>query len=338
MSKIRVAINGYGRIGRNVLKSHFEYLKYPDIEIVAVNDPSVPLAADILTRYDSVHGKFNKEVYWARDSVLNVDGRDIQFFSNRDPLLLPWGDWDIDVVFECTGHFTSYELASKHLQSGAKKVLISAPAGKDVDATVVFGVNHNVIRSDHTVISCASCTTNCLAAMVFPINQQFGIKSGLMTTIHSYTNDQLLNDGSHKDFRRARAAVMSMIPTKTGAAVSVGLVIPELDGKLDGCSVRVPTPNVSLVDLTFVSEEYLTEGKIFDCIKQAADSSMSSVLSYISEPLVSIDFVHDTSSCIFDSGLTKIVSGNCAKIFGWYDNEWGFCNRMLDTTHYWLTL
>lgn len=338
MRKIRVAINGYGRIGRNILKSHFEYYNHKNIDIVAVNDPSMPSAAHIFTRYDSVHGKFSKDVFWSKESVLNVDGQDIQFVAERNPLLLPWKKLDIDLVLECTGRFNSFELASKHIESGAKKVMISAPAGKEVDATVVFGVNHHSLRAEHKVISSASCTTNCVAAMALPLHKRFVIKYGLMTTIHSYTNDQLLNDGSHTDFRRARAAGLSIIPTKTGAAVAVGLVIPELNGKLDGCSVRVPTPNVSLVDLTFVAAEEVTPTSITECMKEASETNMSPILQFNEEPLVSVDFVHNPASCIFDAGLTKVVSSNCAKVFGWYDNEWGFCNRMLDTAHYWFSL
>jgi len=305
---IRVAINGYGRIGRNVLRAHYEGGKKHDIQIVAINDLGDPNTNAHLTRYDTAHGKFPGTVAVEGDSMV-VNGDRIRVFANRDPAALPWGELGVDVVMECTGFFTSKEKASAHLKGGAKKVIISAPGGKDVDATVVFGVNHSVLRSSHTVISNASCTTNCLAPVVKVLDAALGIESGLMTTIHAYTNDQVLTDVYHEDLRRARSATMSMIPTKTGAAAAVGLVLPDLNGKLDGFAMRVPT------------------------IKAASEGELKGVLGYNEEPLVSIDFNHDPRSSIFDSTQTRVSpDGRLVKILSWYDNEWGFSNRMLDTT------
>ena len=329
---IRVAINGYGRIGRNVLRAHYEGGKKHDIQIVAINDLGDPNTNAHLTRYDTAHGKFPGTVAVEGDSMV-VNGDRIRVFANRDPAALPWGELGVDVVMECTGFFTSKEKASAHLKGGAKKVIISAPGGKDVDATVVFGVNHSVLRSSHTVISNASCTTNCLAPVVKVLDAALGIESGLMTTIHAYTNDQVLTDVYHEDLRRARSATMSMIPTKTGAAAAVGLVLPDLDGKLDGFAMRVPTINVSVVDLSFMSKKPTTVEAVNAMMKAASEGELKGVLGYNLEPLVSIDFNHDPRSSIFDSTQTRVSpDGRLVKILSWYDNEWGFSNRMLDTT------
>ena len=329
---IRVAINGYGRIGRNVLRAHYEGGKKHDIQIVAINDLGDPNTNAHLTRYDTAHGKFPGTVAVEGDSMV-VNGDRIRVFANRDPAALPWGELGVDVVMECTGFFTSKEKASAHLKGGAKKVIISAPGGKDVDATVVFGVNHGVLRSSHTVISNASCTTNCLAPVVKVLDAALGIESGLMTTIHAYTNDQVLTDVYHEDLRRARSATMSMIPTKTGAAAAVGLVLPDLNGKLDGFAMRVPTINVSVVDLSFMSKKPTTVEAVNAMMKAASEGELRGVLGYNVEPLVSIDFNHDPRSSIFDSTQTRVSpDGRLVKILSWYDNEWGFSNRMLDTT------
>jgi glyceraldehyde 3-phosphate dehydrogenase len=329
---IRVAINGYGRIGRNVLRAHYEGGKKHDIQIVAINDLGDPNTNAHLTRYDTAHGKFPGTVAVEGDSMV-VNGDRIRVFANRDPAALPWGELGVDVVMECTGFFTSKEKASAHLRGGAKKVIISAPGGKDVDATVVFGVNHGVLRSSHTVISNASCTTNCLAPVVKVLDAALGIESGLMTTIHAYTNDQVLTDVYHEDLRRARSATMSMIPTKTGAAAAVGLVLPDLNGKLDGFAMRVPTINVSVVDLSFMSKKPTTVEAVNAMMKAASEGELRGVLGYNVEPLVSIDFNHDPRSSVFDSTQTRVSpDGRLVKILSWYDNEWGFSNRMLDTT------
>ena len=329
---IRVAINGYGRIGRMTLRAHYEYGKKHGIEIVAINAPGQDEVARHLTRYDSVHGRFNADVTLSADKKqLIVNGDAIQLLSERDPTKLPWADLNIDVVLDCTGRFTTKEAASAHLQAGAKKVLISAPGGKDVDATIVYGVNHEVLKASDTVVSNASCTTNCLAPLVQPLHQELGVVNGLMTTIHSYTNDQVLIDVAHSDLRRARAAAESIIPTKTGAAAAVGLVLPELNGKLDGFALRVPTVNVSMVDLTFVASRPTTAEEVNAILKTAAEGRLKGVLEYCDEPLVSIDHNHSTASSIVDSLLTK-VSGSLVKVSAWYDNEWAFSVRMLDTT------
>ncbi|AGF48847.1 type I glyceraldehyde-3-phosphate dehydrogenase [Candidatus Kinetoplastidibacterium galati] len=327
---IRVAINGYGRIGRNILRAHYEYGKKNNIEIVAINDMGGPETNAHLTRFDTVHGKFNGSVKVEEDFMV-VNGDKIKMLANRNPEELPWKSLNIDVVLECTGVFTSKEKSIAHIKSGAKKVIISAPGGDDVDATVVFGVNDSILKSSHTVISNASCTTNCLVPIVKPLNDIVGIESGLMTTIHSYTNDQVLTDVSHKDLRRARSATMSMIPTKTGAAAAVGLVLPELKGKLDGYSIRVPTINVSLVDLSFIATRETSVKEINEILKRASDGILKGVLDFSSDYLVSVDYNHSPASSTFDSTLTK-VSGRLVKVFSWYDNEWGFSNRMLDTT------
>ncbi len=327
---IRVAINGYGRIGRNVLRAHYEGGKKHDIQIVAINDLGDPKTNAHLTQYDTAHGRFPGTVTVDGDYMV-VNGDKIRVLANRNPAELPWGELGVDVVMECTGFFTSKEKASAHLKGGAKKVIISAPGGKDVDATVVYGVNHDVLKSTDTVISNASCTTNCLAPLVKPLNDAIGLETGLMTTIHAYTNDQVLTDVYHEDLRRARSATMSMIPTKTGAAAAVGLVLPELNGKLDGYAVRVPTINVSMVDLSFVAKRETTVEEVNSLLKAAAEGPLKGVLEYNDAPLVSIDFNHNPASSAFDSTLTK-VSGKLVKVSSWYDNEWGFSNRMLDTT------
>ncbi|GAA0516477.1 type I glyceraldehyde-3-phosphate dehydrogenase [Pigmentiphaga sp. GD03639] len=327
---IRVAINGYGRIGRNVLRAHYEGGKKHDIEIVAINDLGDPKTNAHLTRYDTAHGKFPGTVT-VEGEYMVVNGDKIRVLANRNPAELPWGELGVDVVLECTGFFTSKEKAGAHLKGGAKKVVISAPGGKDVDATIVYGVNQDVLKAEHTVISNASCTTNCLAPLVKPLHDKLGIVSGLMTTVHAYTNDQVLTDVYHEDLRRARSATQNMIPTKTGAAAAVGLVMPELNGKLDGYAIRVPTINVSVVDLTFIAKRDTTVEEVNAILKEASEGSLKGILNYSTEPLVSSDFNHDPASSTFDATLTK-VNGNLVKVSSWYDNEWGFSNRMLDTT------
>ncbi len=326
---IRVAINGFGRIGRNVLRAHYEYGKKHDVEIVAINDlGSLDILAH-LTKYDTVHGKFDAEVAIDGDALV-VNGDRIKVTSIRNPEELPWKDLNIDVVMECTGLFTSKTAASAHLKAGAKKVLISAPGGKDVDATVVYGVNQGVLKASDTVVSNASCTTNCLAPVAWALNEKLGIVKGLMTTVHSYTNDQRLTDVAHRDPRRARAAALNIIPTRTGAAAAVGLVLPELVGKFDGFAMRVPTANVSVVDLTFTAARDTTVEEVNAIVKEASDGKLKGILGYNVEPLVSTDFNHDSHSSIFDATQTRIVGGNLVKILAWYDNEWGFSCRMLD--------
>ena len=328
---IRVAINGYGRIGRNILRALYESGRNRELQIVAVNDLGSPETNAHLTRYDTVHGKFKGTVAVEGDSMM-VNGDRIKVLAQRDPAQLPWKDLGVDVVLECTGFFTSKEKASAHLKGGAKKVIISAPGGKDVDATIVYGVNHNVLKGGHTVISNASCTTNCLAPLVKPLHDKIGMVCGLMTTIHAYTNDQVLTDVYHEDLRRARSATQSQIPTKTGAASAVGLVLPELAGKLDGYAIRVPTINVSLVDLSFVAKRATTVEEVNGVLKAASEGELKGILAYNKDPLVSIDFNHDAHSSVFDSTLTKVAEGTLVKVSAWYDNEWGFSNRMLDTT------
>jgi len=328
---IRVGINGYGRIGRNVVRALFESGRTDEIEIVAVNDLGDAETNAHLTRYDSAHGPFPGTIE-ARDGMMIVDGKSIKVLSERDPAKLPWGDLGVDVVHESTGLFANKTKASAHLEGGAKKVLISAPAGTDVDATIVYGVNHGVLKASDTVVSNASCTTNCLAPLVKPLHETIGLESGIMTTIHSYTNDQVLTDVYHPDLRRARSATQSMIPTKTGAAAAVGLVMPELNGKLDGYAVRVPTINVSLVDLTFKAARDTSSEEICDIMRGAAEGELEGILVYNDAPLVSIDFNHNPASSIFEASQTKVVEGSMVKVLSWYDNEWGFANRMLDTT------
>jgi glyceraldehyde 3-phosphate dehydrogenase len=327
---LKVAINGYGRIGRNVLRAHYEAGKKHDIEIVAINDLGDARINAHLTRHDTVHGPFGGTVKVDGDALV-VNGDRIRVLSTRDPSQLPWAAMGVDVVHECTGLFTSKEKAGLHLKAGAKKVIISAPGGKDVDATIVFGVNHASLRKEHTVISNASCTTNCLAPLVKPLHQTIGLVNGLMTTIHSYTNDQVLTDVYHEDLRRARSATQSMIPTKTGAATAVGLVMPELAGRLDGYAIRVPTINVSIVDLCFIAARDTSVEEVNQIMKAAAEGPLRDILAYTDEPLVSIDFNHNAHSSVFDATLTK-VSGRLVKVSSWYDNEWGFSNRMLDVT------
>ncbi len=328
---INVAINGYGRIGRNILRAFYESDNRHDMKIVAINDLGNAQTNAHLTLHDSVHGRFPGTVTVDGDSMV-VNGDRIRVLANRNPAELPWGELGVDVVLECTGFFTSKEKASAHLKGGAKKVVISAPGSKDVDATVVYGVNHGVLKATDTVISNASCTTNCLAPLAKALNDSIGIECGLMTTVHAYTNDQVLTDVYHEDLRRARSATQSMIPTKTGAAAAVGLVLPELNGKLDGFAIRVPTINVSIVDLTFTARRATTVDEVNEAVRTAAEGALKGVLVYNTEPLVSIDFNHNPASSIFDSTLTKVVEGNLVKVCAWYDNEWGFSNRMLDTT------
>ncbi|MDA8391134.1 MAG: type I glyceraldehyde-3-phosphate dehydrogenase [Gammaproteobacteria bacterium] len=328
---IRVAINGYGRIGRNVLRALYESGRNKEIQIVAINDLGSPEINAHLTQYDTVHGRFQGTVSVEGEHMV-VNGDKIRVLSNRDPAQLPWKELNVDVVHECTGFFTSKEKASAHLKAGAKKVVISAPGGKDVDATVVYGVNHKALKGSDTIISNASCTTNCLAPLVKPLNDKIGILHGLMTTVHSYTNDQVLTDVYHSDLRRARSATHSMIPTKTGAAAAVGLVLPELNGKLDGFAVRVPTINVSLVDLTFTAKRATTKEEIHGIMKDASNGELKDILAYNDKPLVSIDFNHNPASSIYEASLTKVMEGTLVKVLAWYDNEWGFSNRMLDTT------
>ena len=327
---IKVAINGYGRIGRNVLRAHYEGGKKNDIQIVAINDLGNTETNAHLTRYDTAHGKFPGTVLVEGDHMI-VNGDKIRVFAQRNPADIPWGELGVDVVLECTGFFTTKEKASAHLKGGAKKVIISAPGGKDVDATVVYGVNQSVLKASDTVISNASCTTNCLAPLVKPLNDKIGVLNGLMTTVHAYTNDQVLTDVMHEDLRRARSATQSMIPTKTGAAAAVGLVLPELNGKLDGYAIRVPTINVSIVDLSFIAARDTTVDEVNAIMKEAANGPLKDILTYNTDPLVSVDYNHNPASSNFDATLTK-VSGHLVKVSSWYDNEWGFSNRMLDTT------
>ena len=331
---IKVGINGYGRIGRNILRALYEAKRTNEIQIVAVNDLGDAQTNAHLTQYDTAHGKFPGTVSVEGDSIV-VNGDKIKVFAQRDPSKIDWASVGAEYVFESTGFFTTKADAGKHLAGGAKKVVISAPGGKDVDATVVYGVNHNVLKSSHTVISNASCTTNCLAPLAKVLNDKIGIVSGLMTTIHAYTNDQRLTDVYHEDIRRARSATMSMIPAKTGAAAAVGLVLPELKGKLDGFAIRIPTINVSLVDLTFVAKRATTVEEINKVVKEAADGAMKGVLAYTDKQLVSIDYNHDPASSTYDSTLTRVTEGTLVKVCSWYDNEWGFSNRMLDTTIAW---
>jgi glyceraldehyde 3-phosphate dehydrogenase len=328
---IRVAINGYGRIGRNILRAHYEEGKTHDIEIVAINDLGDAATNAHLTQYDTAHGRFPGDISIEGDSLI-VNGDKIKVIAERNPSALPWAELKVDVVMECTGFFASKEKASAHIQAGAKKVVISAPGGKDVDATIVYGVNHESLTATAEVISNASCTTNCLAPVVKALNDTVGVVNGLMTTIHAYTNDQVLTDVYHEDLRRARSATMSMIPTKTGAAAAVGLVLPELNGKLDGFAMRVPTINVSVVDLSFVSKRATSVEEINQTIKIASEGKLKGILEYSDGPLVSVDFNHNPASSIFDATLTKVSEGTLVKVCSWYDNEWGFSNRMLDTT------
>jgi glyceraldehyde 3-phosphate dehydrogenase len=331
---IKVGINGYGRIGRNILRALYEANRQQEIQIVALNDLGDAQTNAYLTRFDTVHGRFPGEVRVDGEHMV-VNGDRIRVLAERDPAKLPWGQLGVEFVFECTGLFTSKAKAGQHLAGGAKKVVISAPGEKDVDATIVYGVNHQTLKSSHSVISNASCTTNCLVPLAKVLHDEIGILNGVMTTIHSYTNDQVLTDVFHKDLRRARSATQSMIPTKTGAAAAVGLVLPELNGKLDGFAVRVPTINVSLVDLSFAARRATSVEEINAALKRASQTSLKGVLAYTDEPLVSVDFNHDPHSSIYDASMTKVIGGTMVKVCAWYDNEWGFSNRMLDTALAW---
>ena len=330
---IKVGINGYGRIGRNVLRALYESKRSGELQVVALNDLGDAKTNAHLTRHDTAHGPFPGQVAVEGDYMV-VNGDRIRVLAERDPAKLPWGELGVEIVLECTGLFASKEKASKHLAGGAKKVVISAPAD-GVDATIVYGVNHGVLRRDMTVISNASCTTNCLAPLVKPLHDTLGVVAGIMTTVHSYTNDQVLTDVFHSDLRRARSATMSMIPTKTGAAAAVGLVLPELKGLLDGFAVRVPTINVSLVDLTFTAQRATSVDEVNGILRTAAAGTLKGILVYTEEPLVSVDFNHNPASGTVDGPLTKVVGGTLVKVCAWYDNEWGFSNRMLDTTLAW---
>jgi glyceraldehyde 3-phosphate dehydrogenase len=330
---IKIAINGYGRIGRNVLRAIYEEGYRKDIEVVAVNDLGDAKINAHLTVYDTVHGKFNGAVKVEGDYII-VNGDKIKVIAEKDPAKMPWKDLGVDIVFECTGKFTAKEKAIAHINAGAKKVMISAP-GENVDATIVYGVNHDILKANHTIISNASCTTNCLAPMAKVLHEKIGIVTGLMTTIHSYTNDQVLIDGYHKDLRRARSATQSMIPTKTGAAAAVGLVLPALAGKLDGFAMRVPTINVSVVDLVFESARSTTKEEINSIMKTSSEGELKGILGYNDLPLVSQDFNHNPLSSIFEATQTKVL-GKTVKVLSWYDNEWGFSTRMLDVAKLWM--
>ncbi len=327
---IKIGINGYGRIGRNILRALYESGKNSELEILAVNDLGDANTNAHLTRRDTVHGRFPGTIEVDGDYMV-VNGDRIRVLAERDPANLPWGELGVDIVLESTGFFRTRATAGKHIEAGAKKVIISAPGGEGIDATIVYGVNHDVIKATDTIISNASCTTNCLAPLVKPLHDTIGVEHGIMTTIHAYTNDQVLTDVFHSDLRRARSATMSQIPTKTGAAAAVGLVLPELNGKLDGFSMRVPTINVSAVDLTFVASRKTSVEEIHAVMKEASEGKLKGVLAYNDEPLVSIDFNHDPASATYDAGLTKVMQGTLVKVCAWYDNEWGFSNRMLDT-------
>jgi glyceraldehyde 3-phosphate dehydrogenase len=328
---IKVGINGYGRIGRCIVRALHEQGKTGEIDIVAINDLGDADTNAHLTRHDSVHGKFPGTVEVDGDAIV-VNGDRMKVLAERDPAKLPWKELGVDVVLECTGLFRTKEKAGAHLTAGASKVILSAPGGPDIDATIVYGVNHDILKAEDTIISNASCTTNCLAPLVSPLHEKIGLVSGLMNTIHSYTNDQVLLDVYHSDLRRARATALSMIPTKTGAAAAVGLVLPELAGKLDGFSIRVPTPNVSMVDLTFQSSRETSVEEIHSILREASEGPLRNILGYNEEPLVSVDFNHDPRSSIYESSLTRVAEGTLVKVCSWYDNEWAFSNRMLDTT------
>jgi glyceraldehyde 3-phosphate dehydrogenase len=327
---VKVAINGYGRIGRNIMRAIYEAGRTDEFQVVAINDLADAATNAHLTQYDTAHGRFPGEV-GVEGGDLVINGDRIKVFAERDPANLPWSELGVEVVHECTGFFRSKDTAGAHIAAGASKVIVSAP-GQNVDNTIVYGVNHDSLKSSDEVISNASCTTNCLAPLAKVLHQGIGIESGLMTTIHAYTNDQVLTDVFHTDLRRARSATMSQIPTKTGAAAAVGLVLPELNGKLDGFSMRVPTINVSVVDLVFVAKRETTVDEVNRLVRAAAEGPMAGVLAYNDAPLVSIDFNHNPHSSIFDAGLTRVMDGNLVKVLSWYDNEWGFSNRMLDTT------
>jgi glyceraldehyde 3-phosphate dehydrogenase len=328
---IKIGINGYGRIGRNIVRAIHEYGRAGEFDVVALNDLGDPETNAHLTRHDTAHGPFAGTVEVDGGDII-VNGDRIKVLSERDPAKLPWGDLGVDVVFECTGLFRTHAAAGKHIDGGAKKVIISAPGGDGVEKTIVYGVNHDILTAEDQVISNASCTTNCLAPLVKPLHDAIGVKHGIMTTIHAYTNDQVLTDVYHKDLRRARSATMSQIPTSTGAARAVGKVLPSLNGKLDGFSMRVPTINVSAVDLSFVAERETSIEEINELLKAASEGPLKGILAYNEAPLVSVDFNHNPASSIYDSTLTKVIDGTLVKAIAWYDNEWGFSNRMLDTT------
>jgi glyceraldehyde 3-phosphate dehydrogenase len=329
---IKVAINGFGRIGRNILRAHYESAKKHNLAFVAINDLGDAKTNAHLLKYDTAHGRFKGTVAVEGDALV-VNGERIQVVAERDPAKLPWKALGVDVVLECTGLFTGKAKGgASHLAAGAKKVIISAPGDKDVDRTIVYGVNHATLKASDTVISNASCTTNCLAPLVKALDDRIGVVTGLMTTVHAYTNDQVLTDVYHSDLRRARSASQNMIPTKTGAAAAVGLVLPHLNGKLDGYAIRVPTINVSIVDLTFVAKKATTVEEVNGAVKQAAAGDLKGVLEYNEDPLVSSDFNHNPASSVFDATLTKVSGGTLVKVTAWYDNEWGFSNRMLDAT------
>ena len=327
---IKVGINGYGRIGRNIVRAIHELGRADEFDVIALNDLGDPETNAHLTRFDTAHGPFGGTVEVDGGDIL-VNGDRIRVFAERDPGKLPWSDLGVDLVFECTGLFRTLETAGKHIDGGAKKVILSAPGGAGIEKTIVYGVNHDTLTADDQVISNASCTTNCLAPLVQPLHEAVGVKHGIMTTIHAYTNDQVLTDVFHKDLRRARSATMSQIPTSTGAAKAVGLVLPELNGKLDGFSMRVPTINVSAVDLSFVAERATSIDEINDVLRKASEGPLKGVLAYNDQPLVSIDFNHHPASSIYDSTLTKVIDSTMVKVIAWYDNEWGFSCRMLDT-------
>ncbi|WP_341675606.1 type I glyceraldehyde-3-phosphate dehydrogenase [Niveibacterium sp. SC-1] len=326
----RVAINGFGRIGRNALRAYFESAGAHDYEIVAINDLGSPAINAHLLRHDTVHGRFREEVRVEGDDLV-VGGKRIRVLAERDPAKLPWKDLNIDIVLECTGRFTSREKAAPHIAAGARKVIISAPAGKEVDATIVRGVNDQRLKASDQIIGIGSCTTNCLATMIKPLHDALGVETGLMTTIHSFTNDQVLTDVYHEDPRRARSAVASMIPTKTGAASAIGLVLPELEGRLDGFSIRVPTLDVCMLDLSLVTKRATSVADVNALMRAASEAGpLKGIVKYTEEPLVSSDYIHDDASSIFDATLTKVLNGTHVKVYGWYDNEWGFSNRLLD--------
>ena len=332
---IRVAINGFGRIGRNILRAKYENSTYEDIQIVAINDLGDSSINAHLLVHDTVHGRFNTPVDINGDKIIINNQDEILVTSERNPEDLPWSKLNVDVVYECTGIFVSKEKAGGHIKAGASKVIISAP-GKEVDNTVVFGVNHETLTSKQEVISNASCTTNCLATVIKNIHKNLEITNGLMTTIHSYTNDQVLTDVYHSDLRRARSATQSMIPTNTGAAAAVGLVMPDLNGKLDGFAIRVPTTNVSVVDLCFNTSKSTSVDELNNLVLQSSEGDMKNIVGYNNLPLVSIDFNHSSYSSVFDESLTRASDDKLYKICAWYDNEWGFSNRMLDVTMHWV--
>lgn len=329
---LKVGINGFGRIGRMVLRAFYESNKYKNFEIVCINDLTDKKMNIHLLKHDSVHGFFNQDVTETEKGI-SISGNEIKMISEPDPEKIDWKSYGVDIVFECSGRFTKKTDAEKHIKAGAKKVIVSAPS-EGADATVVFGINHTTIKDTDTVISNGSCTTNCLAPVAYILDKEFGIECGFMTTIHAFTGDQRLIDTAHKDPRRARAATLSMIPSTTGAARAVGLVLPQLKGKLDGTAIRVPTPNVSLVDLKCTLKKSADEESINKVMKYASDGELIGVLGYNEEPLVSCDFNHSKLSSVFDATGTKVINGNFCRIISWYDNEFGFSNRMLDLTEY----